>query len=306
MELDPEVRRYLAEVAERNPPGWETMPAEKARRMFAALDERFGDREPVSHVRDVDLRGVPVRIYSCDDSGPSACLIYFHGGGWVLGDRETHDALCRRIANRFACTVASVDYRLSPEHTYPAALDDCQTVLVELATRAEEFGIDAGRLGVAGDSAGGNLAAAVTLRNRDQSGPPIRWQWLIYPITDYQFETPSYHEFASGFGLTRSAMMWFWDNYLAREADGRSAYASPLRAESFEGLPPALIITAEADVLRDEGEAYAERLSAAGVAVKMVRFPGMIHGFLHLAGVFTRAHTALDELAETARQALNG
>jgi len=306
MELDSEVREYLAAVAEQNPPGWETMPAERARRMFAALDDRFGERRAVHSVRDVELQGVPVRIYHCGATGPLACLVYFHGGGWVLGSRDTHDALCRRIANRFSCAVASVDYRLSPEHKFPAALDDCLAAFVELAARAGEFDIDADRMGVAGDSAGGNLAAAVTLRNRDQSGPPICWQWLIYPITDYAFETPSYREFASGYGLTRSAMMWFWDQYLVRAADGRSPYASPLRAESLAGLPPALITTAEADVLRDEGEAYAERLSAAGVAVKRVCFPGVIHGFLHMSGVFTSAHTALDELAETARHALNG
>ena len=304
MELNAEVGRYLAEVSAAGLPGWETMPAEKARRMFAALDARFGEREPVQDVRDVELQGVPVRLYTPVDSGSLACLVYFHGGGWVLGNCETHDALCRRIANRFSCMVASVDYRLSPDHKFPAALDDCHTAVVELAGRAAALGIDADRMAVAGDSAGGNLAAAVTLRNRDQSGPPICWQWLIYPITDYNFETESYRDFAQGYGLTRSAMMWFWEHYLAREADGVTGYASPLRAESLEELPPALMITAEADVLRDEGEAYAGRLSAAGVAVDSVRFPGMIHGFLHMAGVFTSATTALDELAASVRRGM--
>ena len=304
MELHTEVQSYLDEVAAANLPGWNTMPAEKARRMFTALDQRFGEREAVHEVQDVELNGIPVRLYKPADSNCMACLVFFHGGGWVLGNRDTHDALCRRIANRVECMVASVDYRLSPEYKFPTALEDCHTALIQLADRATEFGIDRTRIAVGGDSAGGNLAAAVSLRNRDQSGPHICWQWLIYPITDYNFQTSSYLEFAEGYGLTRSVMMWFWEHYLAQESDAMTGYASPLRAENLSNLPPALVVTAEADVLRDEGEAYAERLSAAGVAVDLVRFPGVIHGFLHMGGVFSCATTALEELTPAAQQGM--
>jgi acetyl esterase len=252
------------------------------------IDEaaRLGPRPEIADVQDRLIPGpageIPVRIYTPDAPAPRPVLVYFHGGGWVFCSIETHDAVCRSIANGVGCSVVSVDYRLAPEHPHPAAAEDAYAATCWVVEAAGELGVDPARVGVGGDSAGGNLAAVVPLLARERGGPELRYQLLIYPITDCSFETPSYTENAAGPLLTRHLMQAFWDHYVADPSARAVPTASPLRAESLAGLPPALVITAEYDPLRDEGEAYAARLAAEGVPVVRTRYDAMIHGFLGL------------------------
>jgi acetyl esterase len=214
----------------------------------------------------------------------------------VLCSLDTHDGMCRNLCGGAECVVVSVDYRLAPEAKFPAPLDDCVTATLWAVEHAGELGADAARTVVAGDSAGGNLAAAVALRLRDEGGPTLCGQLLMYPVTDYHTPgTPSYVENADGYGLTRATMEWFWDHYLASETDAANPYASPLRAEDLRGLPPALLQPAEYDPLRDEGELYAKRLRAAGVPTDLSRWAGMNHGFLFWVGIVDRAGDAMAE-----------
>jgi acetyl esterase len=231
-------------------------------------------------------------------------LVYFHGGGWVIGNPDTHDNLCKALANRSSARVVSVDYRLAPEHRFPAAPEDCYAATCWVAERGAEIGVDGARLAVAGDSAGGNLATVVALMARDRGGPRLRHQVLIYPVTDCDFDTPSYRDNAEGYLLTRDAMRWFWDHYLPDPDLRTNPYAAPLRAEKLAGLPPATVLTAEYDPLRDEGEAYAARLREAGVPVEATRHHGQIHGFVQLLDVFDAARRAVDELGLALRRAL--
>lgn len=274
--------------------------------------------EPVAKVEDRKIPGpagqIPIRVYWPDPSTgiPSATrdgtrlpvLVYYHGGGWVIGDLDSHDGVCRALCNAAGCVVASVDYRLAPEHKYPAAPQDCHAATSWVADHAAELGADGRRLAVGGDSAGGNLAAVVSLMARDAGGPPIAFQLLIYPVTDYNLDTPSYRENARGYFLWRDDMAWFWRHYLPNEAAGAEPMASPLRATDLRGLPPALVITAEYDPLRDEGEAYAKRLEEADVPVTLVRYPGMIHGFFGMSASIDDARKAVAGAAEALRKAL--
>jgi acetyl esterase len=229
--------------------------------------------------------------------------VYFHGGGWVIGDLETHDVLCRQITAAAGVSVIAVDYRLAPEHKFPAAVDDAWAATRWIAAHGAELGVDGGKLAVGGDSAGGNLAAVVALLARDAGGPPITAQVLIYPVTDLSAETQSYTDFAEGFALTRDSMRWFRAHYLTGPRDGDDWRASPLRARSHAGLPPALIVTAGFDPLRDEGAAYAMRLRDAGVMVDYVCFGGMIHGFAGMGKVLSSALRAVALIGATVRQA---
>jgi acetyl esterase len=231
-------------------------------------------------------------------------LVYFHGGGWVIGSIETHDALCRELTMEAGVVVVSVEYRLAPEHKFPAAADDAYAAVRWVAQHAAELGIDPARIGVGGDSAGGNLAAVVALQARDLGGPPLALQLLIYPITCDDLGTPSYVENAEGYMLTRADMAWFWSQYLSDPAQGDDPRVSPLRAGDLSGLPPAFILTAEYDPLRDEAEAYAARLEQAGVPVRMRRYDGMIHGFLRRLTLLDQGRVALDEVAKGIRDAL--
>jgi acetyl esterase len=263
--------------------------------------------EDVARVDDhrvpVDGGDIAVRCYTPAGTGPFPVHVYFHGGGWVIGDIETHDGVCRSLANAAACVVVSADYRLAPEHKFPVAVDDAFAATRWVAARAATLGVDGDRMAVGGDSAGGNLAAAVALLSRDRGGPPLALQVLVYPVTQHAFDTPSYQEHADGYLLTRSAMRWFWNHYLRRPEDGEEPLASPLLARSLHGLPPALVITAEHDPLRDEGEAYAARLREAGVPVTVTRYPGMIHGFLRMLNMVDKARAARDEIAAALRKA---
>ena len=268
---------------------------------------RQGPRPELALVEDRRLPGpggdVPVRIYSPGGSAPLPALVYFHGGGWTICSIETHDITCRELANGAGCVVVSVDYRLAPEHKYPAATEDCYAATRWVAEKGGKIGVDPDRIAVAGDSAGGNLAAVVALMARDRGAPTLGHQLLIYPITNFGFDTASYRDNADGPLLTRSMMQAFWDFYLADESDALRPYASPLRATSLEELPPAHVITAEFDPLRDEGEAYALRLREAGSPVLQTRYDGMIHGFFTMGGAIARGRDAVDDAVRELRAA---
>ena len=222
---------------------------------------------------------------------PLPVIVYIHGAGWVFGSTQTHDRLVRELAIGVGAAVVFPVYRLCPEVRYPTALEECYMVAQWVAERGQEHGLDAARLAVAGDSVGGNMATVITLLSRERGGPDIRLQLLFYPVTDAAFDTASYHQFAEGYHLRRDAMMWFWDQYTRNPSERNEITASPLRAgvAQLKRLPPALIVTAEADVLRDEGEAYANKLREAGVRVTAARFQGTIHDFVMLNAL---AHSA--------------
>ena len=209
---------------------------------------------------------IGARVYTPEGNLPMGVLVYFHGGGWVLGDLESHDRVCRALANQAGCVVVSVDYRLAPEHVFPAGAEDCYAATKWVSENAASINADATRLAVGGDSAGGNLAAVVSMMARDRGGPAINFQLLLYPVTDCALDTPSQKEFAAdGFVLSRADMEWFWKNYADTVAEKNNPYACPLRAKDLKSLPPALVLTASHDPLRDEGERFAGRLIAAGV-----------------------------------------
>lgn len=308
MALDPQVAQLLKSFESMDIPPVHEMPVEQARELTGALAGMMGDPEPVPFVEDRTVPGpdgpIPVRLYSLG-AGPSLpVLVYFHGGGWVTGDLALVDSLCRALVNRAACAVLSVDYRLAPEHPWPAGLEDCFAAVRWVAEHAGELGLNSARLAVGGDSAGGNLAAAVCLKARDRGGPPIAFQALLCPILDCSFDTASYRENGEGYFLTAATMHWFWDQYLAGRADGSDPAASPLRASDLTGLPPALIITAEFDPLRDEGEAYGARLEAAGVPVTVRRWEGQIHAFLTMGLLVDDSQEGIDAVATALRRAL--
>jgi len=301
--LDPQIIAYLAQMEAEGGAPLETLPVDEARQAAAdGLGSWAGEPELLPKVEDLIIHGpdgaIPIRIYSPDRVQPSPALVYFHGGGWVVCDLDTHDVICRAIARRSGAVVVSVDYRLAPEHRFPAAVIDCYAATRWVAENAEQLGIDPRRIAVGGDSAGGNLAAVVSLQSRDETGPHIALQVLVYPVTDLSsLDTPSYREFAEGYGLTAPEMEWFRDQYLARPEDARCFHASPLLAPDLRGLPPALVITAECDPLRDEGEAYAKRLEEAGVHVRYTCYAGMIHPFFSLQGGVAQAREAIAEVA---------
>jgi acetyl esterase len=261
----------------------------------------------IGEVRELRADGVPVRLYrpaGVPVSTPLPALVFFHGGGWVIGDLETHDVLCRQLTAGAGISVVNVDYRLAPEHKFPAAVDDAWAATRWVAAHGPEHGIDPGRLAVGGDSAGGNLAAVVALLARDHGAPPLALQLLTYPVTDVAAESTSYAEFADGFMLTRESMRWFIAHYLRGAQDALDWRVSPLRAPSLSGVAPALIVTAGFDPLRDEGEAYARRLREAGVRVDTICYGGMIHGFAPMGRLIESGNRAVAHAASSLRQAL--
>jgi acetyl esterase len=269
---------------------------ESPRLVDANAVDLFGALEEVARVEDVDLDGVPGRVYEPGGARPGA-LVWLHGGGWTIGSLESHDPLCRALAARSSATVVAVDYRLAPEHPHPAALEDAWT--------ATKWAVGAfGQVAVGGDSAGGHLAAVVALRARDR-GVPLRLQALVVPVTDYAFETASYAEHGTGYGLERTTIEWFWDLYVPDRADAADLEVSPLRAPDVSAAAPALVVTAEYDPLRDEGEAYAAKLRDAGVDVEHTRAAGMVHGFLRMPGVIERAGETIDRVAARVREVLS-
>jgi acetyl esterase len=247
---------------------------------------------------------IPLRVYAPSAGRALPGIVYFHGGGFVIGSLDSHDGTCRALANASGCSVVSVDYRLAPEHRFPAAPEDCYAALRFVAERGAELGIDPRRLALAGDSAGGNLAAVTALLARERRGPDLRFQLLIYPVADHRFDTASYRDNAEGYFLTAAMMRWFWGHYLERPEQGDDPLASPLRAKDLAGLPPAQVITAEYDPLRDEGEAYAARLREAGVATELLRYPGQIHGFFSLYDALDDGRAAVERAGAALRAAL--
>ncbi|MDR3637036.1 MAG: alpha/beta hydrolase [Isosphaeraceae bacterium] len=301
MPLDPQAKTFLEQLALQPGPTLATQTPAQARAQMRAGTPLLGAPPPVAGLRDLVIPGqegdLRIRVSTPEGPGPFPALVYYHGGGWVTGDVETHDALCRALTNAAQAVVVSVDYRLAPEHPYPAAVEDSYVAAVWVASHAEELNVDPARIAVGGDSAGGNLAAVVALKARDVGGPRLALQVLIYPITDCDFDVSSYVENADGYLLTREAMIWFWNHYVPDGARRTEPYASPLRAADHSNLPPALVLTAEYDPLRDEGEAYAARLAQAGVPVTITRYSGMIHGFIRRYGMFDQGREALAEVA---------
>jgi acetyl esterase len=307
MALDPQAAAFLDQIKAMGGPQLHELPVPLAREAMKAMASFQAPGEPVAAVSNRTIPGpagdIPVRIYTPAGELPFAVLVYFHGGGWAIGDLDTHDPVCRTLTNAAGCMVISVDYRLAPENKFPAAAEDCYAATAWVASNAASIGGDPALLSVGGDSAGGNLAAVVSQMARDRGGPSLAFQLLVYPVTDGACDTRSYTENAEGYLLTRDAMLWFWDHYARDAEDKLNAYASPLRAENVAGLPPALVVTAEYDPLRDEGEAYGERLRAAGVPVQVTRYDGMIHGFFGMTSIMDKAGAAMREASAALRAA---
>lgn len=307
MPLHPESQQVLAMLAEAELPPFEHLTVPQARAAGAGFADLQGEPEEID-TEDRTIPGpagaVPVRIYTPAGDGPKPVILYFHGGGWVIGDIEVCDNPVRRIANRTGAIVVSVDYRLAPEHVYPAAFDDCYAATAWVAEHAAEFGGDPARIATCGDSAGGNLAAAVAIAARDRQSPHLVAQLLIYPVTDFDFTTDSYAQNGEGYLLTRGSMQWFWAHYLGAQDLGKDPYACPARADDLAGLPAAFVATAEFDPLRDEGEDYAEALREAGVRVTAQRYDGMLHGFAWTLGATPSGAVIIDDLAAAFRDAI--
>ena len=283
-------------------------PAEARAQMEATAQSRKAEALPVARVENRTMPGpagpIPLRLYWPDASGPVPAIAYYHGGGHVIGSLDTHDMIARNLCNLAGALVCSVDYRMGPEHRFPAAVEDSFAALEWLHANAPSLGADPDRLGVHGDSAGANLAAVIALMARDRAGPQLRLQSLVYPVADYRQNTQSYATFATGYGLlTRAAMEWFRTHYLRGPEDAEDWRASPLLAASLAGVAPAIVVAAECDVLHDESEAYAEALRGVGVPVEYREYPGMIHAFFGMVPVVDDAIAAQRAVAAAFRRA---
>lgn len=304
--LDPDAAAVFAAFQAADRPPYESVSPTVAREFYLA-------GRPVSNPEPPDLESakplsipaphgaIPARIYTPNtlrkNDGLSPGLVFFHGGGWVIGDLDSHDVVCRKLAHEAEMIVISVDYRLAPEHKFPAAADDAIAATGWVAANAKALGIDAGQISIGGDSAGGNLAAVVALAARDGDGPKLAGQVLIYPATDFAMSHPSHSEPETSILLTHSVIRWFSNHYLNGTADIDHWKASPARAQTLAGLPPSYVLTAGADPLRDEGDEYAARLKQAGVAVAYRHFPGQFHGFFTMGKLLPQANVALSEIA---------
>jgi len=300
MPLHPEAKALLDQRVAMGVRSAHELSVDAARAQAVRVSLAMGAGEAVASCEDLAIPSphgaIPVRVFTPGAEAPRPVLVYFHGGGWVLGDLDAGHQFCRAIANAVGCTVISVNYRHAPEHRFPAAAEDCYAAVAWVAREGRALGVETTRLAVGGHSAGGNLAAVVAQMARDRDAPSIAFQLLIVPVIDHHFETVSYREHAEGYGLTADAMRWFWSQYLGAPEDGRNPYASPLRAASLRGLPPAFVATAEYDPLRDEGDAYAARLRQDDVPTIHVRYAGMIHAFL--------GGNAIGDMANALRSAL--
>ena len=308
MPLDPQAQAVIDAVNALGLPAvWEVSP-EQARINAASRPRPVGPE--VAAVENRSIPGpdgdVPVRIYTPEGSGPLPILVWYHGGGWVIGDLESADPTARHLCKGAGCVVVSVDYRLSPETKFPGPAEDCYSATVWAAENAASLGADASRLAVGGDSAGGNLAAGISLMAADRGGPSIVHQLLVYPVTERNYETASYVDNAEGYMLARDAMRFYWDAYLGSDADASNPYAAPMQAGSLSGQPQALVITAEFDPLRDEGEAYGRRLQEAGVETTISRYDGMIHGFFGMVGIMDKSGLVMEEATAALRAAFAG
>ncbi|GAA0227971.1 alpha/beta hydrolase [Haladaptatus pallidirubidus] len=314
-QLDPDAKSFLETLESEGVPQVETLSVEQARALHTDAFTPEAEPESVASVEDSTIgefgKNIPVRIYTPEGDGPRPALVYFHGGGWVLGNLDTHDSVARSLANRGDCVVVSVEYRKAPENPFPAAVEDAYEATKWTATHAEEIGANPDKLAVGGESAGGNLAAIVAQMARDKElgAPEIDFQLLAYPVTNHDYGTKSYSQNGSGYFLSRPLMIWFWNHYLREDVDGSNVRASPLLGRDLSGLPPAFVLTAGYDPLRDEGAAYASRLSDAGVSIEHANYNGMIHDFLNMRQLddpfpdVERADDALDRAGEALREA---
>jgi len=308
MTLDPKAQLLLDKVAQSGIPSYERLPPKLARQLYEkACEGARGTPPELACVTDITLPGpagdLMARCYRPREEGLLPVLVFFHGGGFTIGSPQSHDAVCRHLSARADCLVVSIAYRLAPEHRFPAALEDAYAATSWVAEHADRLGGDTARLAVAGDSAGGNLAAVTCLLAREAGFPQLRFQLLIYPSTDMTESFPSHRTFAEGYLLTRDLVRWFHGNYLTPDADPKNWRISPLHAPDHSGLPPAHVLTAGFDPLQDEGRAYAEKLRDAGVAVSYRHYPGMLHGFVTQPGYIDQAGEALTECGQKLREA---
>ncbi|MGH7987848.1 MAG: alpha/beta hydrolase [Candidatus Binataceae bacterium] len=311
MELDPQMKALLDQLAAAGGKPFHEMTPAQAREAIEMLFHAFRSPTPppVGKVENRNIPGpngeIPVRIYTPEGSGPFGALLYFHGGGWVVGTLDGYDEVCRNLTRGAGCVTVSVDYRLAPEYKFPAGPEDCYAATQWVAANARTLNVDAERLAVGGDSAGGNLAAVVAQMARDRGGPRLAHQLLIYPAIDAADDTPSQREFTQdGYILSRADMEWFWGHYL-NDKDRANPYACPSRARSLAGLPPATVIIAEIDPLRDEGVNYADALGRAGVPASVKHYKGVCHGFVSLAGAVDAGKRAIADCCAGLRPALN-
>ncbi len=307
VKLDPDAAAVFKAFQEAGRPPYESVSPAEARELY--LKGRLvtnPDPPELKSVQPLTIpspdSGIPARVYTPktlrQSGGRSPCLVFFHGGGWVIGDLDSHDVVCRKLAHEGELIVIAVDYRLSPEAKFPAAVNDAIAATAWIAANAKQFGIDASRISVGGDSAGGNLAAVVAIHARDHNGPELAGQVLIYPGTDFRMTHPSHSEPETSILLTHSVIRWFKDHYLNGAEDIEDWRASPARIENLAGLPPAYVLTAGADPLRDEGDEFAKRLAEAGVPVKYRTFPGQFHGFFTMGKLLPQANVAAQEIGQ--------
>ncbi len=310
MPLDSQIQAVLDAAKKANLPElWELTPDE-ARAEYRRRADRLKINVDIFRSEDRRIKGpgsdIPIRIYTPRELKPNErlpVLVWYHGGGYVIGDLDTHDAVCRALANETDCVVVAVDYRLAPEYKFPAAVEDCEAALKWVAKHAAEINVDAARIAVGGDSAGANLATVVCILARDAGLPKISFQLLIYPVTASEPETKSHHAFAEDYLLTRKTITWFFTHYVRTSKDFVDFRYAPLEADDLSSLPPALIIVAGYDPLRDEGVEYAEALIHAGNRVRLSNYEGMVHGFFLMGGAVDAARSALSESAAMLREA---
>ena len=311
MPVHPVIREMLDGAGAQPPPDATGLTIQEQRKaadgMAAGLMALSEEGPEVAEVRDRVVPGphgeFPVRVFTPEGTGPFPVYVYFHGGGWWMGNIAITESECRHVVRDVGCVVVSIDYHLAPEHKFPIPLEDCYAATTWVVEHAAELAVDPERVAVGGGSAGGNLAAAVALMARDRGGPKLLLQVLDAPATDSGMKTPSMEENAQGYLLTKEAMQQFWDRYLRGPDDARNPYASPAFAEDLSGLPPALVLTAEYDPLRDEGEEYGRRLQAAGVPTTVSRYDGMIHGFTFFTKVLPEAREGRTEVIAALRRA---
>jgi len=300
--LDPQVQIILQQETERGLPPYNELSPLEARQQMLSLSPPVDPELSVRKVDDLRISGplneIPIRLYYPEGTSPYPVIVYFHGGGWVIGNLETHNAICHALAKTSGCLVAAVDYRLAPEHRYPAAIEDAYAATSWICKNAGRIQADPLRMAVMGESAGGALATVVSMMARDQDDRRIALQVLVYPVTDNNFNTSSYLNYGEGYSLTRDLMIWFWNHYLGNKENAGQPYASPLRAENLSNLPDALILTAEYDPLCDEGESYAKKLQESGVNVTLTRYDGMIHGFFRMTSKLDKAKGALTQVTD--------
>jgi len=308
MPLDPQAEMLLKQMASAGGPALNTLSPVDARKLTGVMFRvPPGSEEPVHKVENRNIPGpageIPIRVYTPAGAGPFPVLVFIHGGGFVLCDLDTHDGACRSLTNEAGCVTVSVDYRLAPEHKFPAAVEDCYAATTWVSDHAKEINGDPKRIAVGGDSAGGNLSAVISMLARDAGKPHIMFQLLIYPATDTARNTESHKNFTDYF-LTKDMIEYFYRHYLRGEADAKDPRISIALAKDFRALPPAHIITAEFDPLRDEGEAYGRRLIEAGVSAKVTRYDGMMHAFFSQGDIMDKGRLAVAECADALRKAL--